>query len=229
MRLKFLTFLFFPGILLLLSFPAKSQFFYRIECDISIKKKIQAGEGVLILGRVFYDKNIGKMVYDIRFPEKEIWVIKDTTLTIQKGETIDQIRSIDAYNESTIFHKILEGKLNNYGLEGTIYSIKNVTKDGEMVITTWAPASSRLNLGQIFTSTVNGELHGVVFQNMEGEVIARQLFRNYTLVRGLRIPTEIVQVFYKPEGEEYQVFSLSNIRINNPENESKYNYTISAH
>lgn len=218
------AFLSICGLFILASLPAKAQYYYRIECEISIKNKIPDGEGVLILGKAYYDKNISRMVYDIRFPEKEVWVVQDTTVTIHKNGETERIRGVAAYNQSTIFHKILEGRLNNYGLEGTVYAIQEVERDGDLVITTWAPTRESQALGKIYTSTLDDELFGVVFQNPSGEVIGRQLFRNYTLVRGMKVPTEIVQVFYKDGAEEYQLFSLSNIKINNPGNENMYHY-----
>lgn len=218
------TFFFFFILGILFSATARSQYFYRIECDISIKNKVEGGEGSLILGRAYYDKSRNQMVYDIRFPEKEVWVIKDTTIYTHKDDHVIQSRSIDQYNQSTVFHKILEGQLNNYGLQGSVFSIEDISRDDEMVITEWKPRAEFERLGTIFTSTVNGMLHGVVFKNHEGNIIGRQLFKDYTVVSGLNVPTEIIQAFYRDEQEEYQIFSFSNIKINNPGNENKYAY-----
>lgn len=214
--------------MMLVSGNALAQYYYRIECDISIKNKVEGGEGALIMGRAYYDKSRDQMVYDIRFPEKEVWVIKDTTIYVIQKDQVTQSRSIDHYNQSTVFHKILEGQLNNYGLYGSIFSIENILRDGEMVVTTWVPRTDKERLGTILTSTISDALHGVVFKNHEGRIIGRQLFKDYTLVNGLNIPTEIIQVFYREHHEEYQVFSFSNIKINNPGNESMYAYPITG-
>lgn len=224
------TGLIFLTVILLTCFSKTSsgQYYFRIECDISIKNKVEGGEGTLILGRLYYDKSLQKMVYDIRFPEREVWVVQDTTIYFIRGGNIERSRGIEQYSQSTVFHKILEGQLNNYGLQGTIFDIGEVEREGEMVITTWVPKTARHILGNILTSTVGGSLFGVVFQNPAGEIIGRQLFRNYQVVRGLSIPSEIVQVYYREGREEYQVYSMSNIIINNPGNENLYNYPVSG-
>lgn len=205
---------------------AKGQYYHRIECDISIKSKVENGEGMLVLGRVFYDKNQAKMVYNIRFPEREVWIVQDTTIHFIKDGKYESATGIDQYNQSTIFHKILEGQLQNYGLSGTIYQIEGVSREDNMVITTWVPRIENKVLGNILTSTVDGLLFGVVFKNASNDIVGRQLFRNYINVKGLSIPTEIVQVYFRPDREEYQVHTLSNIIINNPGNENMYNYPV---
>lgn len=222
-RLKFIL----PAILLaLLPCISRGQYYFRIECDISIKYKVDGGEGMLVLGRAYYDKGRNTLIYDIRFPEREVWAIRDTSLFMVKGEKTEQTRVIDQYNQSTIFHKILEGQLSNYGLQGSVYAVDRVERDGELVITTWKPSQSAPMLGTILTSTLNNQLYGVVFMDAQGAVIGRQLFKDYVIVRGLSVPTGIIRVFYRDTGEEYQVYSLSNIVINNPGNESKYNYPL---
>jgi hypothetical protein len=210
--------------ILLLPESGQAQYYYRLECDISIKNKVEGGDGALIMGRAYYDKSRNQLVYDIRFPEREVWVIKDTVLYVHIDDQLTHKQNIDQYNQSTVFHKILEGQLNNYGLQGSIFSIKSILRDDDMVITTWVPRSGAEQLGTVLTSTVNDALHGVVFKNYEDQIIGRQLFRDYTVVSGLKIPTEIIQVFYRDTQEEYQVFSFSNIRINNPGNEHMYAY-----
>lgn len=215
-----------PAIVLLLSLTGKAQYYYRIECDISIKQKVEGGEGMLILGRAYYDKSKDQMVYDIRFPEREVWVIRDTSVYIHSNGQIQHIRAIDQYNQSTIFHKILEGNLKNYGLEESIYRVSDIERSGDMVITRWKPSSGQSLLGDILTSTIDDALYGVVFKNSAGKIIGRQLFREYTLVQGLHVPTEIIQVFYRDNHEEYQIFTLSNIRINNPGNQNMYHFRI---
>ena len=55
------------------------QQFFRIEGDITVKEKSEL-QSQLTIGRFYFDKNIGKLVYDITFPEKQVMVSKDTVL-----------------------------------------------------------------------------------------------------------------------------------------------------
>lgn len=202
------------------------QSFYRIESDISIKTKTQGGQGNLTLGKVYYDRTIRKMVYNISFPEKEIWVVKDSlSLVFREGELF-QKSIINPFIETTVFHKCLEGKLNDFGLKGSAYQIDKVEKDGNMVITTWKPpANVASKLGQIITSTVNNSLYGVVIKNPLDEILSKQIYKNYSVVSGLKVPSEIIQVMYKDNTEVYQVITLTNIVVNNIKNENMYNYS----
>jgi len=45
-----------------------------------IKAKSPTGEQQLTVGKLYYDKNVKQIVYDVSFPEKEIWVQRDTVL-----------------------------------------------------------------------------------------------------------------------------------------------------
>ncbi len=221
-------FLILPGIVLLvlISKTIAGQSFYRIESDISIKTKTQGGQGNLTLGKVFYDRTNRKMVYSITFPEKEIWVVKDSLSMVYHNDSLFQKNIINPFIETTVFHKCLEGKLNDFGLKGSAYQIEKVEKDGNMVITTWKPpANLASKLGQIVTSTVNNSLYGVVIKTPLDEILSKQIYKNYSVVSGLKVPSEIIQVMYKDNTEVYQVITLTNIVVNNIKNENMYNYS----
>ncbi len=200
------------------------QSFFRIEADVSMKTKPTDGKGQLILGRVYYDRSYKKMVYNIRFPEKEVWLIQDSlAYTYRDGKLIRTDR-MNPFIESTIFHKCLEGKLADFGLRDSFYKVGKIEKDGDLVITTWLPPEGFPFKGSVLTSSKNNDLSGVVILNDKDEVLSRQLFKEYKVVSGLKVPTEIVQALYLGNAEIYQVISLSGILINNLKNENFYNY-----
>jgi hypothetical protein len=217
-----------PGIvlLILLSSTVLGQSFYRIESDISIKNKTQGGQGSLTLGKVYYDRTLQKLVYSITFPEHEIWVIKDTLTYVFRENKLVEKNPVIPFTRETVFHKCLEGTLNDFGLKGSVYQIDKVEKDGDMVITTWKPPSKLSQIGKIITSTVSNSLHGVVIMNPNEDILSKQIYKNYMVISGLKVPTEIIQIMYKDGSELYQVITLSNIQINNNSNENMYNYTI---
>ena len=163
-------------------------------------------------------------MYDIRFPEPEVWVSQDTVTRVFKDNLFSHQTSVNPYIKSTVFHLVLSGNLNDFGLTQSNYSIKNTEKEEEMVITTWIPPKNPGILGNILTSTVDNKLYGVVMKNPEDEVLSRQFFRKYKTVRGLNVPTEIVQIMYSEDKKIYQIIKLSDIIINNTGNEDMYNY-----
>lgn len=202
------------------------QSFFRIEADVSMKTKPTDGKGQLIIGRVYYDRTYRKMVYDIRFPEKEVWVIKDSlAYTYQNGKLLRSDR-VNPFIESTVFHKCLEGKLNDFGLRDSYYKVSKVEKDGGLVITTWLPPEGFIFKGSVLTSNKGNDLYGVVVLNERGAVLSRQLFKEYKVVSGLKIPADMIQVLYFGTGEIYQVITLSDVKINNLKNENFYNYPV---
>ena len=73
--------------------PAQSQDFFRIKTDFTIKSNSPTGEQQLTVGKVYYDINERQIVYEISFPEKEIWLQKDTTLYKIVGSEVISSRS----------------------------------------------------------------------------------------------------------------------------------------
>jgi hypothetical protein len=218
----------FALLLLLLYSPCYAQVYNRIEASVSIKTKLPDGKGSLEMGRIYFDKKNKKLVYDFIFPEKSTIVISDTTLyAIKDGKLVNQLSSYTIL-QSSIFHIILSGELSNYGLRSnSLYKVKSVEKDKELVVTTWEfTGKKNALLGNILVSTKNNQLFGVVVTNAEGKIISKQFFDQYTVVKGLKFPTIITQIIYQNEGNITQVTSFKNIIVNNLQNEKFYNYSI---
>jgi hypothetical protein len=194
-----------------------------------LKAKSPAGLQQLTVGKVFYDKNIKQIVYDISFPEKEIWIQKDTILyKIVNSKVIGQNR-IPTMVEFSIYNLVLNGNLVDYGLKNTKFKIKKVDKNEGSVISTWEPPAELSKLfGDVLLSNVNQQLNGIVFKNNAGEVISRQFFRNYTKVKGLSFPQEIIRENYINGQKAYEITTFSNILINDLSGEYKYDYKIPA-
>ncbi len=202
--------------------------FFRISTDFTIKAKSPTGEQQLTVGELFYDKNIKQIVYNVRFPEKETWVQKDTNLYKIIDSKVVSRQTIPAGIELSIYNLVLNGDLSDYGLKKMKFRIKKVEKAGDSVISTWeAPEQLKKYLGDILLSNVNQRLDGIVFKNPSGDVVARQFFRNYTKVKGLSFPQEIIKESYVNGQKIYELTTYSNILINDLSREN-YNYTIPA-
>ena len=221
--IKFICFLFFPLSLL----QVDPQFFFRISTDFVIKAKSPAGDQQLTVGKLYYDKNIKQIIYVVSFPEKEIWVQKDTVLyKIVNSKVIGKQR-IPQGIEFSIYNLALNGNLADYGLKKTQFRIKKVEKSDGNVISTWEPpAASKKYLGDILLSNVNQQLDGLVFKNNAGEVVARQFFRNYIKVKGLSFPQEIIKENYVNGQKIYELTNFTNILINDLSGDNTYDYKI---
>ncbi|HHH52942.1 MAG TPA: hypothetical protein ENK91_04735 [Bacteroidetes bacterium] len=206
---------------------AHSQDYYRFKSDFVIKSKTPEGKQQLTVGKVYYDKNIKKIIFDITFPEKEIWVQKDTTLYKIVNNSIVEEQNTPNIAEFTIYHLILNGNLTDYGLKNTKFKITDVEKAGKSIISTWEPPEElKDKIGPILMQNTNQQLTGIVFKNPEGEIISRQFIRNYLQIKGLSVPQEIINEVHIEGKKYYEITDFSNTVINEFTDEEKYDYKI---
>jgi hypothetical protein len=205
----------------------EAQVFFRIKADFMIKAKSETGIQQLTVGKVFYDKNIKQIVYEISFPEKEIWVQKDSILYKIVNSKVIGKQSIPTIIEFSIYNLVLNGNLVNYGLKDSKFKIKKVEKQEGNVISTWEPPPDLKKLfGDVLLSNVNQQLNGIVLKNIAGEIVSRQFFRNYIKIKGLSFPQEIIKENYINGQKAYELTTFSNILINDISGENKYDYKI---
>jgi hypothetical protein len=221
--MKFLWILFLP-----LSFvQLEPQYFFRISTDFVIKSKSATGEQQLTVGKLFYDKNIKQIVYELSFPEKEIWIQKDTILYKIVNSKITGKQHIPAGIEFSIYNLVLNGNLADFGLRNSKFKIKKVEKSDDGVISTWEPPEeAKKYMGDIVVSNVNQQLNGIIFKTTKGEVAARQFFRNYIKVKGLSFPQEVIKENYINGQKEYEITTFKNILINDLSGDSRYDFKI---
>lgn len=203
------------------------QQFYRVQADFSIKEKQVNGASTLVMGTVYYDKAVKKVVYDIKFPKKAVWVIENNVLyNIAENKLISKQPTIISAEES-IFHLALTGRLADYGLKNSMFKIDHVEKEDNMVISIWLPdLANRKKLGKVVMSHINKKLNGIVFYNSANEVLTKQFFKNYSNVQGCEFPGEIDQTSFIKTGKNFQVTTYKKININATDHMEMYNYTI---
>ncbi|MDO6438841.1 hypothetical protein Q4534_15560 [Cyclobacterium sp. 1_MG-2023] len=180
------------------------------------------------MGKVYYDLSAEKIIYDISFPEPETWVLKDTTLyRFQSSELLGKTSSFVIPN-SSFFHFTLSGQLANFGLKNSGYTIIDVAKKEEQILTTWEPQEERVksSLGKVVMSNLDKKLQAIVFYNPDNDLLSKQFYKNYINVSGCEVPTEITQINYHEKGQNYQVTSYKNVVINEKGNEIIYDYKL---
>lgn len=220
MRILFFLMLLLPGITF-------GQQFYRIKAEFSIKEKGSEGQAGLTKGTVYYDKNTKKVIYDITFPKPQQMVLEDTALHRLENGVLIASEKAESLVDFSIFHLALEGQLSNYGLRNSFYKVKDVKKDGDIVITTWEPIDRlKKYMGTIVMANKERKLHGLVFYKPEGDMASKQFFQKYTFVRGLEFPTEITQIIYQDQGEKLMITSFKNIVVDEKGSDAKYSINI---
>ncbi len=223
MKITVIIFLLISTICLNLS----GQKFYRINGEFSIKAKSADGRNQLTLGKFYYDKTIQKLVYIANFPLDETWVSIDTNLyKIEENKVVARFSS-PPISTFSIFHLALTSQINNYGLKNSTFTISKVEKQNDMVITTWLPPEKLAKItGKVLISNKSNKLFGIVFLDTKDNVVKKQFFNNYQNISGVEFPTEITEITYTGNKENYQVTTYKNVVIDETKDNLYFDYPI---
>ena len=221
-------------ILMLLAFGANiltaQTEFYRFKSDFSIKEK-ESGkdQGRLITGAIYYDKNLHKTVYNIRFPEPEQWLVRDTFMYRMKADTLVSQQMVPPVGEFSIFNMMLSQQLNDFGLSKVGYTPGDVQQNGNQVIAQWLPPEQlKSYLGPVSLAQEQKRLSAAAFYDKDQKLVSKFYFQDYSVQNGLAVPGKIYQIFYRPEGEFVRIMTLKNIQINQTDEDSTYDFVTPA-
>jgi hypothetical protein len=222
----------FLVLILMVTLPltiCRGQQYNRIHADFSVKVKTASGGQSLTMGQVFYDRNIKQLIYYVSFPDKTMWVTSDTLVYQIKDNQLVSRTATFSMAEFTVFHLALNSHLQDFGLKNTRYVAQDVQREGDLVITTWAPPEkARQQLGNILVSVKNKQLFGVIFQDPKGVVIRKQFFEDYQVIKGLPFPGRIIEINITNGIESYQVTTYKNAVVDEMENDNRYFYNTSG-
>jgi hypothetical protein len=211
----------------LVPFNSVGQHNFRIKSDFSIKEKTPDGTSKLIMGKVYYDKNYKKLIYDIAFPEKETIVIKDSTFYRFKDGKLKESKGTSNLNDFSIFHLSLNGNLSYYGLDKSVFELKNVENDNGLIISTWMPPAQFSKIvGKTMVSQKAKKLHGVVSFNPSNEILSKTFFKDYQNIKAIDFPQEMIQISYVNGKEFYKLTSFKNLVVDEMQNENIYNFKL---
>jgi len=221
------------GFLLLIFFcflPVLSaQHYYRIRADFSFKYTggAQGGQS-LVMGTAFFDKVEQKITYQVRFPKKQVWVMKDTVMYKYENDRLIERSYVPSPVAASIFNLALQSSMNNFALEDSPYTLSNVEEDKGLVIATWTPPKIPGNdqIGDVLIANQDGRLTGIVFQDAEGRVVSKQFFEEYAQYGGIWFPGQVTQILYLEKGEAYQVTNYKNIILDENGNDHWYRYPV---
>ncbi len=205
---------------------ASGQQISRVSCDFSVKTKVKGkAASKLVLGTCYYDIHVGRLIYDIRFPEKERWIFMDSIQWVVRNDSVVEVLPASIRPELSVMHLSLKQELSHYGLKNSSFKITEVAQDKGLVITTWAPpAAASKKIGKVATSTKNKQLYGVLFYSPAGEIIRKQFYQNYLTMQGLPFPTEVVDIVIEEKEEIWQQTTYVNVKLNDLKNSNIYTY-----
>lgn len=199
-----------------------SQAYFRISADFSIKDKNPQGSE-FYKGKVYYDKEFKKIIYQVSFPEKKTLVLADTQMYVLKNQKIVSQNFTPSTNKFTIFNLALSGNLKNYGLDKTGYYINSIEESVDQTIIEWLPPEQlKDKLGKAILSLKNDQLFGIVLFKPNGEIMGKRFYQDYISVKGLPFPQKVIQVSYLHGTEFYKITTFKNIKIDELENDEMY-------
>lgn len=215
---------YFILIFIQISFSVFSQQAYRINADILTKTRLIDSTFQVSKGKLYYDINYRKIIFNFTFPRKEQYVLFDTTIYVFEKNELQRTNFNYLIPGQSFFHFILSGNMANFGLNESNFKATNFKKEKDLVITTWeAPSHVKSILSKILIATKNKQLYSVTIFNGDEKVINRQILKNYQLIDGFEIPTEILVATYLSNGTMYQIINLSNVVLNQAGNDELYN------
>lgn len=210
--------------------PLAAQEYFRFRADFSIKEKIVGDtQGQLILGVVYYDKSVHKVNHFIRFPEKEAWLIQDTTMYRVVNDSLKSKSTIPPFGEFSMYNMILSQQLTDFGLAKGGYILANVEESGNGKTTsTWEPKEQlKAYLGKVIILQEQKRVSGVAFYDKEGLLQGKFYFQDYQIMEGLPVPTKILQKLFLPEKKEFnRIITFTNVIINQDSEDEKYDFRL---
>lgn len=201
----------------------------RITCDFSIKEKRADGKTQLTMGKVFYDQKIKQIVYQIKFPEKEIRIVTEKYFYVIINGKLEKKEKNEVLPERSIFHLSLTNTMENYGLKSSAYKYQSTTdeEDGTHV-STWLPAKKNDNLyGKIMVSQKGTFIDGIILYNSKQELTKKCFYKDYIDVNHVFFPKSLIEISYLNNKEEdYQLTTYSNVKVDDEQENEMYGYRL---
>jgi hypothetical protein len=214
--------LLFLTLTLLSTLNVQAQAYFRITADFTIKEQNISGDE-FYKGKVYYDKNIDQIIYDVTFPTPQKLVVADTQIFVIENETVKSSQYTPNTNQFSIFNLTLSGDLKNFGLNKTGYTVNSVEEADGMTIIEWVPPATMTEmLGKTVLSVKDGQLFGIALFKPDGKLAGKQFFKDYVVSGGLTFPSKIIQITYYNDEEFYKITTFKNIKIDDITNEEKY-------
>jgi len=195
-----LTFLFGLGCI-----SIQAQKFSRISSDFSIlEKNTLKDTSFLVVGNLSYDLNEDKTTYKVRFPETKTWEFKDSILVVYDSlSRIEKVDTIGLVNELSVFKKILNDDLADFGLLKGGFKVSEVQKSGNSVLLRWTPPVHIKFIKEVISKKDNNKLSGLIIIDENEKEISKVFYEDYIVVSDLPVPTVIKSQMV---GDKEQIF-----------------------
>ncbi len=206
------------------------QDFFRFKADFSLKEISTLNDSLerrLIIGSCYYDKNVDQLTYQLTFPEEQQWIIQDSFIYTLKDDVVVEKSAVPPITEHNIFRMLLEQTFSEFGMLKSGYEIQKVRKiDGDVYVTYKPPDKFDHVLGSLVLIKQKKKLKGVIYYEPDGNMMFRQQLRDYQIVDGLPVPTEMSHIIQKGDKEIKRILSFDNIVVNDTQHNDLYERTF---
>jgi len=208
----------------------QGQEYYRINADFTVKIKRGDGSMNLTKGVVYYDKNIGELIYRLSFPQPEVWIIADTSIFKTRADTLYERTSIPSINEFTVFHLSLNSGISDFGLKKSMYKVSRVEKKNDQVLSYWKiPDKLDSPIDHIIVAKQDNRLASVVMVGKDSRILSKQFYRDYMKIDAFEFPRQIVQILTDDSNREsYNVTEFKNIQVNDMEHDNMFRHKMNS-
>ena len=187
---------------------------FRIQADFSLKVVMGDGGESLTKGTVYYDRNIGQLIYRINFPYTQVVTIENDQVRVEPAGEKPSSEKSTYPPVASVFHLALTGDLTDYGLSNSgSYKLTDMRQEAGKVISHWEPLHLSTG-GNIDIMQANNLLEATILHDQEGNVMSKQLYEGYQRYLGSAIPSVITQRVFANGSSTWTRLALENIQLN---------------
>ena len=179
-----------------------------------MEKNVSKDSSYLNIGHVKYDLFLNLATYDLEFPVKCKYIIRDSIVT--EYDSLDnfvQVKTIANLNEMAVFKNILKNQMGEFGIKESGFTIADVQKTDDGVLTFWAAPPYIPLIKEIITKKTNNLLTGVIYKDANMKTLNKMFFEKYKTINGLQIPQSIKSYFFINDKEVYKQMTLSEVNV----------------
>lgn len=176
------------------------------------------------MGHLDYDRIKIQVVYDIKFPEREDWVIQDSVFYHLKGDSIVRKFTVPYAMNLMDFDIILNDYNHDFLFQQMGCELEDIKREGDNIFKLWkAPELSELGAFYYILAQSQGQnTTGLAYMDESKRVIGRQYYADFKIVDGLNMPHSIEQRVYSDSTTYVKKLILKDVSLNNQERNSVF-------
>jgi hypothetical protein len=202
--------------ILLTSVDCLGQNFSIFEAEFSIKEKYKKSQkSTLFKGKVLVNTLEQTSKFDLFFPNRETWILKDSILSKFQNDTLTKKVNVGHFDNFSMIKEISSAIKKDYGLSDLGFTISDITEDSIGIVMNWLPPTA---MKSVFSNAVtiisDNLLKSITLYDLNGNIVANTFFEDYQFLKNIPIPS---RVFSKISGDTDTVFKslqFNNIKIN---------------